>query len=32
MKNVLKTIRTEWGFSYFKIDFMRYGLLETILA
>ena len=31
MKNVLKTIRTEWGFSYFKIDFMRYGLLETIL-
>jgi alpha-galactosidase len=32
MKNVLKTIRTQWGFSYFKIDFMRYGLLETILA
>ena len=32
MKNVLKTMRTEWGFSYFKIDFMRYGLLETILA
>jgi alpha-galactosidase len=32
MKNVLKTIRTEWGFSYFKIDFMRYGLIETILA
>jgi alpha-galactosidase len=32
MKNVLKTIRTEWGFSYFKIDFMRYGLLETILT
>lgn len=32
MKNILKTIRTEWGFSYFKIDFMRYGLLETILT
>ena len=32
MKNVLSTIRTEWGFSYFKIDFMRYGLLETILT
>ena len=32
MKNILKTIRTQWGFSYFKIDFMRYGLLETILS
>lgn len=32
IKDVLRTIRTEWGFSYFKIDFMRYGLLETILA
>ncbi len=32
MKNTLKTIRTEWGYSYFKIDFMRYGLLESILA
>lgn len=32
IKNILKTIRTEWGFSYFKIDFIRYGLLETILA
>ncbi|MCX6327357.1 MAG: alpha-galactosidase [Bacteroidia bacterium] len=32
MKNVLKTIRKDWGYSYFKIDFMRYGLLESILA
>jgi len=32
MKNILKTIRKEWGYSYFKIDFMRYGLLESILA
>ena len=32
MKNVLSTIRTDWGFSYFKIDFMRYGLVETILT
>lgn len=32
MKNVLKTIHTKWGYSYFKIDFIRYGLLETILA
>jgi alpha-galactosidase len=32
IKDVLRTIRTEWGFSYFKIDFMRYGLLETILV
>lgn len=32
MKNVLKTIHNDWGYSYFKIDFMRYGLLESILA
>ena len=32
MKNVLHTIKNDWGFSYFKIDFMRYGLLESILA
>ena len=32
MKNVLRTIKNDWGFSYFKIDFMRYGLLESILA
>jgi alpha-galactosidase len=31
MKNVLQTIRTDWGYSYFKIDFMRYGLLQTIM-
>jgi len=32
MKNTLETIHTEWGFSYFKIDFIRYGLLESIMA
>ena len=32
MKNVMQTIHKEWGFSYFKIDFIRYGLLESILA
>ena len=32
MKNILKTIHKDWGFNYFKIDFMRYGLLESILA
>ena len=31
MKNVLSTIREEWGFGYFKIDFIRYGLLDDIL-
>ncbi|MGL5318357.1 MAG: glycoside hydrolase family 36 protein [Bacteroidales bacterium] len=31
MKNVLSTIRTDWGYDYFKIDFMRYGLYETIM-
>lgn len=32
MKNVLRTIKNDWGYSYFKIDFMRYGLQESILA
>ena len=32
IKNVLHTIKNDWGFSYFKIDFMRYGLLESIMA
>lgn len=32
MRNVLHTIKNDWGYSYFKIDFMRYGLLESILA
>lgn len=31
MKNILQTIRTDWGYSYFKIDFMRYGLLQSIM-
>jgi alpha-galactosidase len=30
IKNVLKTIREDWGFNYFKIDFMRYGLNDDI--
>lgn len=32
MKNVLRTIKNNWGFNYFKIDFMRYGLYESIMA
>lgn len=32
MKNVLKTIREDWGFKYFKIDFMRYGLKRDIFT
>ncbi|MEI6554311.1 MAG: glycoside hydrolase family 36 protein [Paludibacter sp.] len=32
MKNILRTIKNDWGYSYFKIDFMRYGLLESIMA
>ena len=31
MKDILQTIRKEWGYSYFKIDFMRYGLLQSIM-
>lgn len=31
IKDILTTIRTDWGFEYFKIDFMRYGLYETIM-
>ncbi|MFC2080017.1 glycoside hydrolase family 36 protein [Bacteroidota bacterium] len=30
MKDVLTTIRKDWGFSYFKIDFIRYGLIDDI--
>lgn len=30
IKNVLKTMREDWGVKYFKIDFMRYGLNEDI--
>jgi alpha-galactosidase len=32
MKNTVETIHTVWGYSYFKIDFIRYGLLESIMA
>ena len=31
IKNVLKTIKEDWGFNYFKIDFMRYGINSDIL-
>jgi alpha-galactosidase len=30
IKNVLKTIREKWGYKYFKIDFMWYGLNKDI--
>lgn len=30
IKNVLKTLREEWGFQYFKIDFMVHGLNAEI--
>jgi alpha-galactosidase len=30
IKTVLKTIREDWGFNYFKIDFMCYGLNKEI--
>lgn len=32
MKNMLKTMREDWGFNYFKIDFMRYGLNRDIFT
>ena len=32
IKYVLKTIREDWGFNYFKIDFMRYGLNRDIFT
>ncbi|MEN8203128.1 MAG: glycoside hydrolase family 36 protein [Bacteroidota bacterium] len=31
IKNVLATMKDQWGFGYFKIDFMRYGLKDNIL-
>jgi alpha-galactosidase len=30
IKNVLKTIKEDWGFNYFKVDFMCYGLDKEI--
>jgi len=30
IKSVLKNMREEWGFGYFKIDFMWYGLNKDI--
>lgn len=30
MRAALATIRREWGFDYFKLDFLRYGLNELI--
>ena len=30
MKGVLETIRVDWGFRYFKIDFIRYGCKDDI--
>jgi alpha-galactosidase len=32
MKNIMHTIHTDWGYDYFKIDFIRYGLLESIMV
>lgn len=32
MKNSIKTMREEWGYKYFKIDFLRYGLNEEIIG
>ncbi|UCE04930.1 MAG: alpha-galactosidase, partial [bacterium] len=31
IKNVLTIIKNEWGFKYFKIDFMRFGLKDDML-
>ncbi len=31
MKNSIKTMREKWGYQYFKIDFLRYGVNEEIL-
>ena len=31
IKNVLKTMREEWGYQYFKVDFIRYGVNEEVL-
>ena len=31
IKNVLKTMREQWGYKYFKVDFMRYGVKYDIM-
>jgi alpha-galactosidase len=30
MRRVLATMRRDWGFDYFKLDFLRFGLTELI--
>jgi alpha-galactosidase len=32
IRNVLKTMTTDWGYKYIKIDFLWYGLNRNILA
>jgi len=32
IKNVLKTMTTDWGYKYIKVDFLWYGLNRNILA
>jgi len=31
INNVLKTMREDWGYQYFKVDFIRYGVNEEVL-
>jgi alpha-galactosidase len=31
MRDALRTIHADWGYDYFKIDFLRFGLNEYIL-
>ena len=32
MRDAIRTIRREWGYDYFKIDFLRFGFPEDILS
>lgn len=32
MENIIRTIHQNWGYNYFKINFIRFGSLETIKA
>jgi alpha-galactosidase len=32
IRDCIKTIKEDWGFKYFKVDFMRYGLNPWIIS
>ena len=32
MRDVFRTLRRDWGYDYFKVDFLKFGFPEMILG